>query len=45
VIKNDIAGWTPALRDRKVTQLASVIAQMNNGTGPDLLGVGDPGHP
>ncbi len=38
-IKNDIAGWTPALRDRKVSQLASVIAQMNSGNGPDLLGV------
>lgn len=39
VIRNDIAGWTPALRDRKIAQLASVIAQMNNGAGPDLLGV------
>jgi hypothetical protein len=34
-----LAGWTPARRDRKVSQLASVIAQMNNGPGPDLLGV------
>jgi hypothetical protein len=39
VIRNQIAGWTPALRDRKITQLASVIAQMNDGAGPDLLGV------
>jgi hypothetical protein len=38
-IKNDIAGWTPLLRDRKIDQLASVIAGMNNGNGPDLLGV------
>lgn len=38
-IRNDIAGWTPQLRDRKVAQLASVIAQMNGGSGPDLLGV------
>jgi hypothetical protein len=38
-IKNDIAGWTPQLRDRKVAQLASVIGQMNAGAGPDLLGV------
>jgi thymidylate synthase len=30
-IKNDIAGWTPELRDRKIDQLASIIAQMNNG--------------
>jgi predicted extracellular nuclease len=38
-IKNDIAGWTPELRDRKIEQLASVIAAMNTGQGPDLLGV------
>ena len=36
---NSIVGWTPALRDRKIAQLASVIAQINGGAGPDLLGV------
>jgi hypothetical protein len=36
---NSIVGWTPALRDRKVAQLASVIGQMNGGAGPDLFGV------
>ena len=35
-IKNDIVGWTPQLRDRKVAQLASVIAQMNGAAGPDF---------
>jgi hypothetical protein len=39
VIKNDIKGWTPELRDRKISQLASAIVQMNGGKGPDLLGV------
>lgn len=34
-----LEGWTPVLRDRKIDQLASVIAQMNAGAGPDLLGV------
>jgi hypothetical protein len=38
-IGTSIVGWTPALRDRKIDQLASVIAQMNGGAGPDLLGV------
>jgi predicted extracellular nuclease len=37
--KNDIAGWTPELRDRKIEQLASVIATMNTGLDSDLLGV------
>jgi hypothetical protein len=38
-IKDDISGWTPQLRDRKIDQLALVIAGMNTGQGPDLLGV------
>ena len=38
-IAKDIAGWTPERRDRKIAQLASVIAQMNGTGGPDLLGV------
>ena len=38
-IDGDIAGWTPRLRDRKIHQLASVIAGMNMRRGPDLLGV------
>jgi hypothetical protein len=45
VIKNDIAGWTPALRDRKIAQLATVIAQMNGGTGPDLVGAENSSRP
>ncbi|GAA2072964.1 endonuclease/exonuclease/phosphatase family protein [Aeromicrobium tamlense] len=36
---NDLRGWTRTLRNRKIDQLASVIAQMNDGAGPDLLGV------
>lgn len=38
-IGESIVGWTPVLRDRKIGQLASVIAQMNAGNGPDLLGI------
>jgi predicted extracellular nuclease len=34
-----IIGWTPGLRDRKIAQAASVIAGMNTGAGPDLIGV------
>jgi endonuclease/exonuclease/phosphatase family metal-dependent hydrolase len=39
VLGSSINGWTPALRDRKISQLASVIAAMNSGAGPDLMGV------
>ena len=35
----DIAGLDAGAADRKGHQLASVIAQMNDGAGPDLLGV------
>lgn len=38
-IRGQIAGWTRELLDRKVAQLAAVIAQVNGGDGPDLLGV------
>jgi hypothetical protein len=38
-IGNTIRGWTQDLLDRKVSQLASIIRQMNGGRGPDLLGV------
>ena len=36
---DSIKSWTPELRDRKIAQLASVIAQLNGGAGPDLLGI------
>jgi hypothetical protein len=36
VIGKDIKGWTPSLRDKKISQLASVIAQMNAGAGPPV---------
>ncbi len=32
-------GWTPATQQTKVANLASVIDDMFDGTGPDLLGV------
>lgn len=35
----DLANWTVALRDRKIGQLASIIRQLGQGNGPDLLGV------
>jgi predicted extracellular nuclease len=38
-VGNDLKGWTQALFDQKVAQLASIIVQMKNGAGPDLLGV------
>jgi hypothetical protein len=35
----DLRGWTEELFDLKLDRLASIIMQMNNGKGPDLLGV------
>ena len=34
-----IKGWTQALLDRKITQLSSIVQQMNLNRGPDLLGI------
>lgn len=38
-VAKDLKGWTQALFDKNVSQLASIIAQMKGGAGPDLLGV------
>ncbi|MBS1789049.1 MAG: endonuclease/exonuclease/phosphatase [Acidobacteria bacterium] len=38
-IGSDLKGWTQAQLDRKVGQLSSIIRQINNGRGPDLMGV------
>jgi hypothetical protein len=38
-VAGDLQGWTQALFERKVAQLAAIIVQMQGGAGPDLLGV------
>ena len=38
-VARDLAGWTEALYRTKLGQLARVIAAMNDGAGPDILGV------
>lgn len=38
-LAGELAGWTPALFNRKISQLSTVIRQMVGGAGPDLLGV------
>ncbi|WP_017624462.1 endonuclease/exonuclease/phosphatase family protein [Nocardiopsis chromatogenes] len=39
VLGSSLEGWTAAVLDRKVDRLASVVAGMDDGRGPDLLGV------
>lgn len=38
-IRGDLKGWTAELFKRKISQLATVIQSMNDGAGPDILGV------
>ncbi len=38
-IGKELLGWTAAIRDKKLDQLASIISQLFGGAGPDLLGV------
>jgi endonuclease/exonuclease/phosphatase family metal-dependent hydrolase len=38
-MKADLKGWTTELFERKIGQLQRIIAMMNDGGGPDLLGV------
>jgi len=39
VLRNELKGWTAAIRDRKLAQLGSIVGMMFDGQGPDLLGV------
>lgn len=38
-LKSELKGWTAAIRDQKIAQLASIIELMFGGQGPDVLGV------
>jgi len=38
-LKKELKGWDQAILARKISQLAKIIQQMNQGTGPDILGV------
>ncbi|MEO1253740.1 MAG: endonuclease/exonuclease/phosphatase family protein [Bacteroidota bacterium] len=38
-IKADLKKWTPEILEKKIERLAWVISQMNEGNGPDILGI------
>ncbi|VAW50143.1 FIG00667953: hypothetical protein [hydrothermal vent metagenome] len=38
-LKNELVGWNATVLNNKLKQLASIIGQMNDNKGPDLLGV------
>ena len=43
-LRGELKGWTAAVRDRKLDQLASIVMHMCEGKGPDLLGIGEVEH-
>lgn len=38
-LRTELAGWSDEVLDLKIGQLAKIIRQMNDGLGPDVLGV------
>lgn len=38
-IKRELKGWTSAVLDKKIANIASILQKMNDGKGPDILGV------
>lgn len=38
-LNRELTGWDETILDRKIAQLARIIMQMNQGIGPDVLGV------
>lgn len=38
-LKKELTGWTTAVLNKKISQLTKIIKQMNDGNGPDILGL------
>lgn len=38
-LKSELKGWTQEVLDKKISNLSSVIKKINDGLGPDILGV------
>ena len=38
-LQNELQGWDQTILDKKIKQLAKIIVKMNQGQGPDVLGV------
>ena len=38
-LKSELSGWTEELFHRKISQLATIITQLADDAGPDILGV------
>jgi hypothetical protein len=38
-LNSELKGWTEQVLNHKISNLASIIKQMNNNTGPDILGL------
>lgn len=38
-LKNELKGWTADVLKKKISQLVKIIVQMNDGAGPDILGI------
>jgi len=38
-IGKSVHGWTEQILDKKISQLSSIISQLNDGSGPDILGM------
>lgn len=38
-LKSELKGWTAEILDKKISQLSSIIKLLNEGAGPDILGV------
>lgn len=38
-LKSELKGWTQTILNKKISQLTSVISQMNDSKGPDIIGL------
>jgi len=38
-LKSELKGWTATVLKTKITQLVEIVSKMNDGAGPDILGI------
>ena len=41
ILEKELEGWTKEILTKKISQLAKIILSMNNGNGPDVLGIAE----
>ena len=39
VLKRELKGWNQEILDKKISQISKIISRINDGNGPDIIGI------